>query len=162
MLVRDIELATPIPGILLVTSWYQKQLVRLQFSVGDAMSCHSPEMDDDALVLKQVLSDYFLDSSQHPFFTVSLSQLSEFQSRLLEHLQTIPPGQTQTYGQVAALLGSSPRAVGRACATNPFPILYPCHRVVAKSGVGGFIGQAVGAGVDIKRWLLLHEGIDGG
>jgi len=117
------------------------------------------KLGGDVAALEQALANYFLDATQLPVFPVSLSDLSMHQAKVLMHLSTIPCGQVQTYGQVASLLGSSARAVGRACATNPFPILIPCHRVVAKSGVGGFIGQSVGHSVDIKRWLLAHEGV---
>jgi methylated-DNA-[protein]-cysteine S-methyltransferase len=64
-------------------------------------------------------------------------------------------GKTASYGEVARTIGSSPRAVGQACARNPLPILVPCHRVL---GAGGTIGHySAGAGVLTKRWLLSHE-----
>jgi methylated-DNA-[protein]-cysteine S-methyltransferase len=67
----------------------------------------------------------------------------------------IPPGETRSYGEVARLAASSPRAVGQACARNPFPIVVPCHRVL---GTGGAIGHySAGDGVATKRWLLEHE-----
>jgi methylated-DNA-[protein]-cysteine S-methyltransferase len=48
--------------------------------------------------------------------------------------------------------------VGQACGNNPIPIIIPCHRVVSKSGMGGFNHHAGGYALDIKRWLLAHEG----
>ena len=72
----------------------------------------------------------------------------------------IPCGHVLTYGEIAAQLGSSPRAVGQACGNNPIPIVIPCHRVVAKSGMGGFMHHNGGFALDIKRWLLAHEGGD--
>lgn len=67
----------------------------------------------------------------------------------------IPAGDTRSYGEVARLAASSPRAVGQACARNPFPIVVPCHRVL---GTGGAIGHySAGDGVVTKRWLLEHE-----
>lgn len=67
----------------------------------------------------------------------------------------IPAGETRSYGEVARLAASSPRAVGQACARNPFPIVVPCHRVL---GTGGAIGHySAGDGVATKRWLLEHE-----
>jgi methylated-DNA-[protein]-cysteine S-methyltransferase len=77
-----------------------------------------------------------------------------------EAMQRIPPGRTRTYGEVAAELGSSPRAVGGACGATPIPLVVPCHRIVAAGGnLGGFMGER-GAGFEtaIKRWLLEHEG----
>ena len=56
-------------------------------------------------------------------------------------------------------IGSGPRAVGNACGANPYPVVVPCHRVVAASGgLGGFARQRGGFLLDVKRWLLAHEG----
>ena len=53
----------------------------------------------------------------------------------------------------------APRAVGQACGANPFPLIVPCHRVIAAGGgLGGFSRQRGGFLLDIKRWLLAHEG----
>ncbi|MFW5910315.1 MAG: methylated-DNA--[protein]-cysteine S-methyltransferase [Thiohalospira sp.] len=86
------------------------------------------------------------------------------QLRVWRAMRAIPPGRPLTYGQLAALLGSSPRAVGNAAAANPWPLLVPCHRVVGRGGAGGYLGEAEGAGPRIKRWLLEREGwrADGG
>ena len=54
----------------------------------------------------------------------------------------IPYGETRVYGELAASVGSAPRAVGRACGRNPIPIVIPCHRVLAKAGLGGYSGSA--------------------
>ncbi|MDH5259570.1 MAG: MGMT family protein, partial [Gammaproteobacteria bacterium] len=72
-------------------------------------------------------------------------------------MRAIEAGKTLTYGDVAKLLDSSPRAVGNACRRNPIPLLIPCHRIVAKNGTGGFAGQKSGPVFDIKCWLLDHE-----
>lgn len=69
----------------------------------------------------------------------------------------IPRGQTRYYGELAQQVKSSPRAVGQACGANPLPIIIPCHRVVSKAGMGGFMHQRDGNALDIKRWLLAHE-----
>jgi len=57
-----------------------------------------------------------------------------FQQRVWQALQTIPRGQTRRYGDLAAQLASHPRAIARACASNPLGLLVPCHRVVAATG----------------------------
>lgn len=69
----------------------------------------------------------------------------------------IPRGQTKSYGELAKQIGSSAQAVGQACGSNPLPIVIPCHRVVGKTGLGGFMQHAAGDSLDIKRWLLAHE-----
>jgi len=80
-----------------------------------------------------------------------------YQTRVWQALTAIPVGQTTTYGQLARLLGSSPRAVGQACGANPLPIIIPCHRVVAANGHGGFMHAASGAPLTYKDWLIHHE-----
>lgn len=82
---------------------------------------------------------------------------SAFQRRVRAALQTIPPGEVRTYGEIAHLLGSAPRAVGQACGANPFPLVVPCHRVVAANGIGGFANARDGYLIDAKRWLLRNE-----
>lgn len=85
---------------------------------------------------------------------------TEFQRRVWKALQAIPAGQVTTYGALAEKLGSSARAVGNACRRNPVPLLVPCHRVVARNGLGGFAGDSDGRLVDIKKRLLAHEGVE--
>jgi methylated-DNA-[protein]-cysteine S-methyltransferase len=97
------------------------------------------------------LSDVVLD----------LDGVADFQRRVYEVTRTIPAGSTYTYGQVAAAVGmpGAAQAVGRALGANPFPILVPCHRVVALDGsLGGFSGAG---GVETKRRMLLAEGATG-
>jgi AraC family transcriptional regulator of adaptative response/methylated-DNA-[protein]-cysteine methyltransferase len=84
---------------------------------------------------------------------------SQFQKRVWEALRRIPRGETRTYSEIARRMGapSAARAVGRACAANPTPVVVPCHRVVAKSGaLGGFA-----RGAARKRSLLELEGAIG-
>ncbi len=83
-----------------------------------------------------------------------------FQGRLRRCLRAIPSGQTRTYGVLAAILASSPRAVGQGCRANPLPLVVPCHRVVAARATGGYAGHRRGRLAAIKRWLLRHEGVD--
>jgi O-6-methylguanine DNA methyltransferase len=80
---------------------------------------------------------------------------TSFQRRVWEALRAIPYGETRTYGEIAAAVGSprAARAVGQACGANPVSIIVPCHRVVAEGGkLGGY-----GWGLERKRWLLDHE-----
>ena len=80
-----------------------------------------------------------------------------FQRRVWALIEAIPSGRTETYADVAARLNSAARAVGQACGANPFPLLVPCHRVVARDGIGGFAHRGGGYLLEIKRWLLAHE-----
>ena len=77
-----------------------------------------------------------------------------FDQRVWAAMRTIPYGETRTYGDLAHLTDSGPRAIGRACGRNPIPIIVPCHRVLARGGLGGYSG---GAGLPTKQWLLALE-----
>ncbi|HLY45931.1 MAG TPA: methylated-DNA--[protein]-cysteine S-methyltransferase [Stellaceae bacterium] len=80
---------------------------------------------------------------------------SPFESRVWAAMQQIPYGETRCYGDLAAAVGSAPRAVGRACGRNPIPVVIPCHRVLAKAGLGGYSGSG---GLVTKQRLLALEG----
>jgi methylated-DNA-[protein]-cysteine S-methyltransferase len=82
-----------------------------------------------------------------------------FQRRVWQALRKIPSGSTLTYGELAQQIGSGARAVGNACRANPCPLIVPCHRVVGVNGLGGFAGERGGEKLEIKRWLLQHEGV---
>jgi methylated-DNA-[protein]-cysteine S-methyltransferase len=89
---------------------------------------------------------------------------SAFQQRVWHAIGDIPRGQVRSYGALARQLRTAPRAVGQACGANWFPLVIPCHRVVAAQGIGGFAGTDENASedafsIDIKRWLLGHEGV---
>ena len=84
---------------------------------------------------------------------------SAFQCRVWREIHAIPSGRTLTYLDVARRLGTAPRPVGGACGANRIPLLIPCHRVVASGGIGGFMHARQGPGIEIKRWLLKHEGV---
>lgn len=82
-----------------------------------------------------------------------------FQRKVWQGISAIGPGATRSYGELAQAIGSSPRAVGNACGANPYPLVVPCHRVVAANhGLGGFARSSGGFLLDVKRWLLRHEG----
>lgn len=80
-----------------------------------------------------------------------------FRLAVLEHLSEVPLGRTESYAEVAAALDNprAVRAVGTACATNPLPVVVPCHRVLRSDGsLGGYLG-----GLDAKATLLRLEGV---
>jgi methylated-DNA-[protein]-cysteine S-methyltransferase len=105
------------------------------------------------------LARYFLQPA--PPFSLPLHlQGTPFQRSVWGLLCEIPVGQVWTYGEMARRLGSSPRAVGNACRRNPVPVVVPCHRVVGAQGLGGYAGETTGRNMEIKRWLLAHEGVE--
>jgi methylated-DNA-[protein]-cysteine S-methyltransferase len=111
-------------------------------------------VDDDALLNKArtQLGAYF-DKQQRDFDLPLQAAGTDFQHRVWEQLQTIPYGETVSYGEIAGRLGMTghgSRAVGLANGRNPIPIVIPCHRVVGADGsLTGYAG-----GVDRKLSLL--------
>ena len=103
------------------------------------------------------LEHYFSDPSV-TFQVPHCAGGTAFQRRVWAALVAIPAGCVLRYGELAAQLGSSARAVGQACGSNPLPLLVPCHRVLAARGLGGFDHRQDGERLDIKLWLLGHEG----
>jgi methylated-DNA-[protein]-cysteine S-methyltransferase len=88
---------------------------------------------------------------------LDMAALADFDRRVYAAARRIPPGETSTYGGIARVIGAAgaARAVGGALGRNPFPVLVPCHRVLAAGGgLGGF--SAYG-GVETKRKLLAIE-----
>ena len=77
-----------------------------------------------------------------------------YRQRVWAALRQIPPGSTRTYVDIARIAGGSPRSVGGANGANPIPIVIPCHRVVASTGIGGYSG---GDGLPTKHFLLSLE-----
>lgn len=100
----------------------------------------------------------YLFQAKHPASLSVAPHGTAFQQRVWHVLQAIPVGEVRRYGEVAAELDSSARAVAAACRANPVPLLIPCHRVVAANGPGGYLGETEGEALAIKLWLLQHEG----
>jgi len=105
--------------------------------------------------------EHYFRSGRASFSVPVVLHGTPFQQRVWRALQAIPAGQTLTYGALAARLGSGARAVGNACRNNPVSVIVPCHRVIARHGLGGYSGQTRGASLARKRWLLGHEGVAG-
>ena len=102
------------------------------------------------------LDEYFGGRRRRFDVPVDLRLAAGFRRTVLDHLPEVPYGAVASYGAVAALAGNpkAVRAVGTACATNPVPIVVPCHRVVRSDGaLGGYLG-----GMEAKRTLLELEG----
>ena len=99
------------------------------------------------------LEAYF-DGSLRAFDLPLAPDGSPYRRRVWAALCAIPYGETRTYGAIAAVAGGTARSVGQANGSNPIPILIPCHRVVASTGLGGYSG---GEGVFTKRALLALE-----
>ncbi|MGB4813020.1 MAG: methylated-DNA--[protein]-cysteine S-methyltransferase [Methylophilaceae bacterium] len=123
-----------------------------------------PESRDAKTVSKNKLAqqvvnqiEVYLSTADDNFNLPVVTKGTPFQRKVWQEISAIPKGQVLTYSDIAAHLKSSPRAVANACGANHLPILIPCHRVVAKNGLGGFMRGAEN-GLNIKKWLLKHEG----
>lgn len=110
--------------------------------------------DPIAYNVLQFLDDYFVEAKWNQNNSITLAG-TEFQNKVWNALINIPCGSTISYGELAKELHTSSRAIGQACKRNRIPIIIPCHRVVAKSDIGGFFGKAEPS--PIKHWLLNHE-----
>ena len=105
--------------------------------------------------VKQQFSQYFQNADVKINIPFKFAG-TPFQQHVWKAVSAIPNGQVMTYTELAREVGSGPRAVANACGANKLPLLIPCHRVVGKNGLGGFI-QSVSDGMKIKEWLLAHE-----
>jgi methylated-DNA-[protein]-cysteine S-methyltransferase len=101
------------------------------------------------------LDDYFAGRRTTFQIPLDLRLSAGFRRTVLDHLAAISYGHTESYAEVAAATGhpGAMRAVGSACATNPLPVVVPCHRVLRSDGsLGGYLG-----GLEVKRALLELE-----
>ncbi|KTC65274.1 methylated DNA protein cysteine S- methyltransferase [Legionella adelaidensis] len=106
--------------------------------------------------LIQTELDCYLQNAKHRFQLPLKPKGSGFQQSVWGALLVIPSGRTLTYGELALQLQTSPRAIGQACKTNPITLFIPCHRIVAKIDIGGYMGQE--KAINYKMGLLNHEG----
>ncbi len=101
----------------------------------------------------------YLDDPEHVFELPFEYSGTVFQCKVWRQISAIPAGRTLTYNDVARALKTAPRPVGGACGANRLPIVIPCHRVLGANGIGGFMRGRGADALDIKRWLLRHEGV---
>ncbi|MGH2448226.1 MAG: methylated-DNA--[protein]-cysteine S-methyltransferase [Chloroflexota bacterium] len=156
---------TPIGPLLLAAS--PQGLVRVAFGREDhdavlgqlaykvsSRILHAPKRVEEAA---GQLDEYFEGKRLSFELPLDLRLSSGFRRQVLDHLRVIAYGRTESYGEVARATGRprAARAVGTACATNPLPIVVPCHRVVHSDGSPG----GYGGGLDVKYTLLALEGV---
>jgi methylated-DNA-[protein]-cysteine S-methyltransferase len=103
------------------------------------------------------MTEYLKGKRRDFTFAIDWSTLKPFQRNTLRAVFSIPYGETRTYAEIAAQIGhpNAYRAVGRANATNPMPLVVPCHRVIGTDGK--LHGYGGGDGLPTKEWLLKME-----
>ncbi len=100
-----------------------------------------------------ILKDVYQGKDVSCKFSLAMEHLSSYAQKVLKTVILIPVGYVTSYGSVARAVGGSPRAVGRVMASNPFPLVVPCHRVVASNfSLGGY-----GGGLQVKLEILRRE-----
>jgi len=142
------------PFAVLAIQTRRERLVEIEY-LPPAAATLAP-IDAFAREVCRQLRAYFRD----PDFQFDLpcdAQGTAYQERVWEAVRAIPRGAMLSYQDVARQIGSAARPVGTACGANRIPLLTPCHRVVASSGLGGFMHSRTGQPLEIKRWLLRHE-----
>ncbi len=144
---------SPLGEILLCAN--DRGLTRLVLDAGAQPEPEEGRRDDEALLAARDQLLAYLEGRRRRFSLTLSPGGSDFQREVWSALLRIPWGETRTYGELARRLGreGAARAIGTANGANPLPLLIPCHRVVAASGLGGYSG-----GLALKRWLLELEG----
>ncbi|HYC66843.1 methylated-DNA--[protein]-cysteine S-methyltransferase [Brevundimonas sp.] len=158
------HVATPVGEVLLVTDAegavraldfadYEARMMRLlgRHSPGSSLTPgRAPE------TVRRAVEAYFSGNVRALDGLTVKTGGTEFQRTVWAALRAIPPGETRSYGQLAAAIGSprAVRAAGLANGQNPVAVIVPCHRVIGANGtLTGYAG-----GLERKRWLLNHEG----
>jgi methylated-DNA-[protein]-cysteine S-methyltransferase len=158
------RIATPVGEVLLVTDGdgavraldfvdYEPRMMRL-------LARHAPETDLIAgrapEPVRGAVEAYFAGNARALDGLTVKTGGTAFQRSVWAALRAIPAGETRSYGQLAAAIGSpkAVRAAGLANGQNPIAVIVPCHRVIGANGtLTGYAG-----GLERKRWLLAHEG----
>jgi methylated-DNA-[protein]-cysteine S-methyltransferase len=127
----------------------------------DFISANAKEMRPETTQAKNIVHQIrgYCQHSVRKFDVKLHLQGTAFQQSVWREMQKISFGKVKTYGELAKILNTSPRAVGNACRQNPIPLIVPCHRIVAADGIGGYGGATSGRVHNIKRQLLQHEGL---
>ena len=129
---------------------------RVRRAFPDAVDARPPH--DVAAAIAAIVRLFAGEPDDLAHVVLDMSEVPEFDRRVYAAARAIPPGETRSYGELAAGLGESgaAQAVGRALGRNPIPIIIPCHRVLAADG--SLHGFSAPGGVATKRRMLAIEG----
>ena len=157
---HDYLLSTPIPKLQLqfFLDDQQERITKIKFIGRRSGSTELERHTRNCSLIEDVtqqINAYFNLDRQRLSFPYVLNG-TKFQIRVWRALLAIDLGCTVTYGQLAEQLQTSARAIGGACRANPLPLIIPCHRVVSRLGLGGFVGQEQGLFVSAKEWIKVR------
>ncbi len=151
----DLRIAASDLGLVAV-EWAgsQPELIKYLFRLKGAVEQNQKAIHPYA----KELGEYLKGKRRDFTFAIDWGTLKPFQQKAMKAVYKIPYGETQTYADIAMQIGHphASRAVGRANATNPMPLVIPCHRVIGKDGK--LHGYGGGEGLPTKEWLLKMEG----
>jgi methylated-DNA-[protein]-cysteine S-methyltransferase len=151
-----IWIATSEAGMVAVSLWQERS--RFEEDVKQLTGA-KPRFDFESVASIGEQIDAYLHGELQRFdVRINWSVLTPFQEMALREVHEIPYGRLATYGDIARRIGKprGVRAVGRANATNPMPIVIPCHRVIGTDG--RLHGYGAPGGLETKAWLLRLEG----
>ena len=118
---------------------------------GEETEIDDSRIDAERETVRDQVREY--EAGERTAFDLEITYPDGFTGEVMRATDRILPGETRTYGEVAADLQTAPIAVGQACGRNPVPVIVPCHRIVGADSLTGYAG-----GLDMKRRLLEHEG----
>lgn len=120
----------------------------------------SIEPDETVQATLGQLREYFAGQRREFDLPLDWPALEPTTAAVLRTLAAVPYGETVTYAELEQRSGTGvpARAIGSIMAANPWPIVVPCHRVVAADGLGGYSGGEPGRELETKLWLLDNEG----
>ncbi len=147
------RLATPIGVITVEGDAEVVTRIAILAEMGTKSLVDAPAASPVATAAAQ-LTEYFLGERQD-FELPLVAMTSAGGEALRAAIASVPYGETLTYGTLATAHDSGARAVGGACAHNPYPIIIPCHRVTSSGGARE--NYSAGEGPVTKAWLIAHE-----
>lgn len=145
------RIATPVGIITLCGNADRLSTISIDADGNDALIAPVSPLLSEAVAQLNAYFDRKLQAFDLPLIPAATERGEALRRGMVE----IGFGMTRTYGALAKMLGSSPRAIGQACARNPYPIVVPCHRVLAAGDKLG--AYSAGAGPVTKAQLLNHE-----
>ncbi|WEL22937.1 methylated-DNA--[protein]-cysteine S-methyltransferase [Candidatus Nanohalovita haloferacivicina] len=119
---------------------------------GRTLNVYEQLIEEPREEVNEQLNEYF--NGDRETFDLEYDIPEGFVGDVLREIQKIDYGETKTYGDIAEEVDGIPVAVGQALSQNPLPLIIPCHRVVGKNSVGGYLGES---NSDVKRKLLQLE-----